>query len=117
MTILYYDKISVSEGIDIETPWENHDDLINEPVLRKCNGCHILFFKDLNFNYRERVCNSCHKVLLGTVFEPKKIYIIWCSDSKCRVLTTLKRGQAKSLIKKEKPQSWFGFLKVDEKPF
>ena len=69
MTTLYYNRISVSEGIDNETPWENHDNLINETVSRRCNGCCVLFFKDLNFNYRERVCNRCHKVLLGTDFE------------------------------------------------
>ena len=89
MTTLYYDRIAVSEGIDIETPQENYDDLINEAVSRSCNGCRVLFFKDLNFNYSERVCNRCHKVLLGTDFEPKKIYIIWWNNCKYRVLTTL----------------------------
>ena len=102
MTTLYYNRISVSEGIDNETPWENHDNLINETVSRRCNGCCVLFFKDLNFNYRERVCNRCRKVLLGTDFETKKIYIIWWNSCKYRVLTSLKRGQAQRLMEKRK---------------
>ena len=48
MTTLYYHRISVSEGTDIENPWKNHDDLINEVVSRRCNGRRVLFFKDLN---------------------------------------------------------------------
>ena len=116
MTTLYYDRISVSEGIDNETPWENHDNLINEAVSRRCNGCCVLFLKDLNFNYSERVCNRYHKVLLGTDFEPKKIYIIWWNNCKYRVLTTLKREQAQRLMEKENLQDRFGFLKVDETP-
>ena len=115
MTTLYYYRISVREGIDIETPWVNHDDLVNEAVSRRCNGCHALFFKDLNFNYKERVCNRCHKVLLGTDFEPKKIYIISWDNCKYRVLTTPKREQAQRSVEKEKPQDRFGFLKADEK--
>ena len=103
------------EGIDNETPWENHDNPINEAVSRRCISCCVLFFKGLNFNYRERVCNRCHKVLLGTDFEPKKIYIISWDNCKYRVLTTLKREQAQRSIEKEKLQDRFGFLKADEK--
>ena len=116
MTALYYDRISISEGLDNEVPWENHDNLINGAVSRRCNGCHVVFFEDLNFNYRERVCNRCGKVLLGTDFDPKKIYIIWWNNCKYRVLKTLKCGQMQRLTEKEKPQDRFGFLKVDGKP-
>ena len=33
------------------------------------------------------------------------------------MLTTLKCGQAQSLMEKEKPQDGYGFLTVDEKRF
>ena len=68
MTTLYYHRISVSEGIDIENPWENHDDLINEVVSRRCNGCRVLFFKDLNSTIEKGI--DMLQSLLGTDFEP-----------------------------------------------
>ena len=45
MTALYYDRISISEGLDNEAPWENHDNLINGAVSRRCNGYHVVSLK------------------------------------------------------------------------
>ena len=52
--MLEYQKINVSEGIDVnETNASN-----------KCELCHYWFFKDFGFKFEEDVCNGCHDVLM-----------------------------------------------------
>ena len=53
MKILQYEKIDVSEGIDI-----NKTCLSNE-----CELCHYWFFKDVGSTFEEHVCNGCHDLL------------------------------------------------------
>ena len=33
----------MKEGIDIES-YEHHDDIINESLSKRCNGCHVLLY-------------------------------------------------------------------------
>ena len=108
----YYNRISAKEGIDAEI--QNHlNRFIDESISKKCNDCCVLFYNKNNFNYRERTCNRCHKILLNTVFEPKTICIIWWNNCKYRVLTTLKRGQARDLMEKVKVQDRYGYIDID----
>ena len=108
----YHDWISVKEGIDTKTD-DHLDRFIDESISKKCNGCFILFYNKNNFNYRERICKRCHKILLNTVFEPRNIYIIWWNNCKYRVLTTLKRGQARDLMEKVKVQDRYRQIDID----
>ena len=48
-----YQKINVSEGIDVNKT--------NEP--KKCELCHYWFFKDVGFKFEKHVCNGCHDLL------------------------------------------------------
>ena len=48
--MLRYQKIDVSEGIDI-----NKTNASKEYEL-----CHYWFFKDIGFEFKEHVCNKCH---------------------------------------------------------
>ena len=52
--MLRYQKIDVSEGIDV-----NKTSPSNE-----CELCHYWFFKDIRFKFEEYVCNKCHDVLM-----------------------------------------------------
>ena len=99
--VFYYDRISVKKGIDTKTH-EHHDDIINESLSKRCNGCRILLYNKNNFNYKERTCDRCYKMLLNTDFEHRNIYIIWWNNCKYRVLTTLNCGQAQMLMEKDK---------------
>ena len=51
--MLRYQKIDVSEGIDI-----NKTNASKEYEL-----CHYWFFKDIGFKFQEHVCNKCHDLL------------------------------------------------------
>ena len=50
----YYDRIDVSEGIDINKTSES----------QKCDTCHYWHFLDKGFKFQLNVCNVSHDVLM-----------------------------------------------------
>ena len=47
--MLEYDRIDISEGIDV-----------NQTILSKeCDICHYWYFKDIGFKYEPYICNGC----------------------------------------------------------
>ena len=53
--MLEYDRIDISEGIDIKKCKE---------TSRKCNLCTFYYFLDKNFNYGPYLCNGCYDMFL-----------------------------------------------------
>ena len=51
--MLKYEKIDVSEGIDLN----------KTSASKECELCHYCFFKDIGFKFEEHVCNRCHDLL------------------------------------------------------
>ena len=49
--MLEYDKIYLSEGIDVNR---------NILTSKKCYLCGYLYFINKNFNYQKYMCNGCH---------------------------------------------------------
>ena len=56
--MLRYQKIDVSEGIDVN----------KTSASKKCELCHYWFFKDVGFKSEEHVCNGCHDLLTMAQF-------------------------------------------------
>ena len=50
---MQYDKIYVSEGIDVN----------KTSASKKCGLFHYWFFKHIGFKFEEHVCNGCHSLL------------------------------------------------------
>ena len=63
--MLRYQKIDVSEGIDID----------NTSATKESELCHYWFFKDIGFKFEENVCNKCHD-LLTIAYSLKDIAIL-----------------------------------------
>ena len=55
--MLEYDRIDISEGIDINK--------IN--TSKECKICHYWYFKDINFKYESHLRNGCHGLLQKAV--------------------------------------------------
>ena len=51
--MLRYQKIDISEGIDIN----------KTNASKECEFCHYWFFKDIGFKFEEHYCNKCHDLL------------------------------------------------------
>ena len=48
--MLEYDRIDISEGIDIN----------KTNLSKECDICHYWYFKDIGFKYEPYLCNGCH---------------------------------------------------------
>ena len=53
----YYDRIDVSEGIDIN----------KTNASQECNICHCQYFLDKGFKFQPYVCNGCRDVLMLSI--------------------------------------------------
>ena len=54
LQILYYDRIDVSEGIDVNKASES----------KECNICHYSYFLDKVFKFQPDVCSECRDLLM-----------------------------------------------------
>ena len=63
--MLRYQKIDISEGIDIN----------KTSAPKECELCHYWFFKGIGFKFEEQVCNKCHD-LLRIAYSIKDITIL-----------------------------------------
>ena len=52
--MLYYDRINVSVGIDVNKTSE----------LKECDICHCWCFLHKGFKFQPNVCNGCHDLLM-----------------------------------------------------
>ena len=82
--MLLYEKISISEGIDID----------KTIASKECMLCHYWYFKDVGFKFEPHVCNKCHDVLI-TVYELKNVAILNVkgADFRC-ILWGISRDEA-----------------------
>ena len=51
--MLEYDRIDISEGIDIN----------KTNASKECDICHYWYFLEKNFNYEPYLCNGCHDLM------------------------------------------------------
>ena len=52
--MLEYDRIDISEGIDVN----------KTSASKECDICHYWYFKDIGFRYKLYLCNICHDLML-----------------------------------------------------
>ena len=55
--MLEYDRIDISEGIDIKKTNSS----------KECKICPYWYFKDIGFKYEPYFCNGCHGLMLKTI--------------------------------------------------
>ena len=51
--MLKYERIDISEGIDLNKSNKS----------KECDICHYRYFLDKNFNYKPNLCNGCHDLM------------------------------------------------------
>ena len=73
--MLWYQKIDVSEGIDVNKTSKS----------KECEPCHYCFFKDVGFKFEEHVCSKCHDLLTMT-YSLKNIAILGAKGTTFRCL-------------------------------
>ena len=53
MKMIEYEKIDISEGIDVN----------KTNLSKECDICHYWYFKDISFKYEPCLCNGCNDLM------------------------------------------------------
>ena len=101
--MLFFDRISESEGIDV-----NHTGL---DTSKECNIGHFYFFKDRNFLYQPLVCNGCHNASVHAI-SLTDIKIIPVKGKTCKVVSNLLYSESYCLLESSSLIDKFGTLKI-----
>ena len=73
--MLEYDRIDISEGIDV-----------NKTNLSKgCDICRYWYFKDIGFKYEKYLCNGCHDSMQKAM-SFNNVAIVYVKGSAYRIL-------------------------------
>ena len=73
--MLEYDRIDLSEGIDVKK--------FNE-TSRKCSLCQYYYFLNKNFNYQKHLCDGCHDISIKAI-SMQNIAIIYHGENAYRL--------------------------------
>ena len=73
--MLEYDRIDISEGIDINK---------SSDKSKECHICHYWYFLDKNFSYEPHFCNGCHD-LMQKVMNFNNVAIVSIKGSDYRI--------------------------------
>ena len=86
----YYDRIEVSERIDVN----------NTSTSKECDICHYCYFLDKDFKFQSNVCNRCHDLLMMSMnLNDIAILNIKTSDC-CCIISGISTTYAINLLKK-----------------
>ena len=55
--MIYYDRIDVSEGINVN----------KTSASEECDVCHYWYFLSFSFKFQPNICNRCHDLLVMSV--------------------------------------------------
>ena len=72
--MLEYDRIDISEGIDVDKTSKS----------KECKICHYWHFKDINFKYELLLCNGCHGLMPKAV-NLNDVAIVYIKGSAYRI--------------------------------
>ena len=86
--MLYFDRIDVSERIDIS----------KTSASKECDICHYWFFLNYSFKFQPNVCNRCHDLLMMSV-NLSDIAILSIKGSDCRcIISLISKNEAINLL-------------------
>ena len=72
--MLVYDRIDISEGIDIN----------KTNLSKECDICHYWHLKNIGFKYEPYLCNGCHN-LMQKAMSFNNIAVVYVKRSACRI--------------------------------
>ena len=86
--MLYYDRIDVPEGIDVN----------QTSASKECDICHYWYFLNYSFKFQPNVCNRCHDLLMISVnLSDIAILNVQGSDYGC-IITSISKNEAINLL-------------------
>ena len=72
--MLEYDRIDISEGIDVN----------KTSLSKECDIFHYWYFKDIGFKYEHYLCNGCHD-LMQKAMNFDNVAVFYVKGNACKV--------------------------------
>ena len=88
--MLEYDRIDISEGIDIK---------ICKRTSRECSLCKFYYFLDKNFKYEPYLCDSCYDMSMNAISMQNLAIINHNENHYCSNFAFMSKKDAYNLIK------------------
>ena len=88
--MLYYDKIEVSKGIDV-----NKTSASKEPDI-----CHYWYFLNYSFTFQSNVCSRCHDLLIMYINLSDVIILNIKGCDYCCIISLISKKEAIKLLGK-----------------
>ena len=107
---IYYSRIFIKEGLDIETPKLC---IYDKEKSQKCSLCGQLFIIVKNFNNNPRTCNECHKIV-STVDNDGDMSVFWNNNAKYRVFSNLRWSFVDSILRQEEDLHKFASIDMNK---
>ena len=86
--MLYYDRIAVSEEIDVN----------KTSASKECDVCHYWYFLNYSFTFQSNVCNRCHDLLMMSMnLSDIAILNIKGSDYRC-IISLITKNETINLL-------------------
>ena len=86
--MLYYDRIDVSEGINVN----------KASASKVCDICHFWYFLDYSFKFQQNICNVCHNILMISMnLDDIAILNIEGSDYHC-IISLISKNETRNLM-------------------
>ena len=86
--MLYYDRIDVSKGIDVN----------RTSTSKECDVCHYWYLLNNSFKFQPNVCNRCHDLLMMSInLSDIAILNIKDSDYRCSI-SLISKNEATNLM-------------------
>ena len=86
--MLYYDRINVFEGIDVNERSES----------KECDICHYWYFLDKGFKFQPNVCSGCHDLLMISMNLSDIAILNIKSADYCCIISGISKSEAINLM-------------------
>ena len=109
----YYCRISVKEGLEIETEKPHLDLFINKTIPRTCRLCSQVFIITKTFKEDKNTSYSCFKIT-SDIDKFGKMHVIWKDNWQYRVFTNLWRSLVQEIMNKEDLIEKDGYIDINK---
>ena len=86
--MLYYDRIDVSEGIDVN----------KTGALKECNICNYWYFLNCSFKFQSNFCNRCHDLLMMSINLSNISILNIKSSDYCCIISLISKNEVIKLL-------------------
>ena len=86
--MLYYDRIDVSEGIDVN----------KTSASKECDICHYWCFLNYDFRFQPNVCNRCHDLLIMSINLSDIVILSIKGSDHCCIVSLINKNEAINLL-------------------